>query len=427
MSMVNRKLIFSWCLYDWANSAYSTVIGTFVFSVYFANEIYGDPTGGSVVWGYTIGGAGLVVALFAPFAGAIADHGGYHKRWVGLATAMTVFASALLFFAEPDERFVIFSLILVVIATVGFEFGTIFYNSTLHLVAPKDQLGRVSGWGWSLGYFGGLTCLFVALATLIKPDFPWFGFSKQNAENIRAIGLLVAVWVGLFAIPFFIYMPVNKNVGAGLAKACRAGLRQLRSAASRMKSNRPMVLFLVASAIYRDGLATLFAVGGLYASDVHGMTIDQIMLFAIALNFSAGAGAFVFSWVDDYVGPQQTVLIGLAGLVVFGIAILFMGSKVMFIAFSIGLGIFVGPVQAASRSLAAKLSAKDKEAEMFGFYALSGKSVAFLGPFFYAASTDAFESQRAGLVTILLAWALGGLILGCVPPRTINGGNVVSR
>jgi len=427
MSMVNRKLIFSWCLYDWANSAYSTVIGTFVFSVYFAHEIYGDPTGGSVLWGYTIAGAGLVVALFAPFAGAIADHGGHHKRWVGLATATIVFASALLFFAEPHERFVMFSLILVAVATIGFEFGTIFYNSTLHQVASRAQLGRVSGWGWSLGYFGGLTCLFVALATLIKPDFPWFGFSKQNAENIRAIGLLVAVWVGLFAIPFFIYMPVSKNVGAGVAEAVSIGLRQLRSAARRMKSNRPMVLFLVASAIYRDGLATLFAIGGLYAADVHGMTIDQIMLFAIGLNFSAGLGAFVFAWVDDYIGPQKTVLIGLAGLVVFGLAILSVESRAIFIALSIGLGIFVGPVQAASRSLVAKLSAKGNEAEMFGFYALSGKSAAFLGPFFYAASTDLFDSQRAGLVTILVAWALGGLILGFVRPENINAENVVSR
>ena len=427
MSMVNRKLIFAWCLYDWANSSYSTVIGTFVFSVYFAHEIYGDPTGGSVVWGYTIAGAGLVVSLFAPFAGAIADHGGHHKRWMGLATATIVFASALLFFAEPHERFVVFSLILVAVATVGFEFGTIFYNSTLHLVAPRAQLGRVSGWGWSLGYFGGLACLFVALATLIKPDIPWFGFSKQNAENIRAIGLLVAVWVGLFAAPFFIYMPATKNLGAGLAEAIYVGLRQLSSAARRMKSNRPMVLFLVASAIYRDGLATLFTIGGLYAADVHGMTIDQIMLFAIALNFSAGIGAFIFAWVDDYIGPQQTVLIGLAGLVIFGIAILFMESRATFIALSIGLGIFVGPVQAASRSLVVKLSTEDNKAEMFGFYALSGKSVAFLGPFFYAASTDAFDSQRAGLVTILMAWALGGLILCFVRPGAINAGNVVSQ
>ena len=308
---MDRKIIFSWCLYDWANSAFSTVIGTFVFSVYFANQIYGDPTGGSILWGYTIGVAGLFVAIIAPVIGAIADHGGHHKKWMGLATGATVIASFLMFFAEPSERFIVFSLILVVIATIGFELGTIFYNSTLHLVAPKGYWGRVSGWGWSLGYLGGLFCLILALTTLIKPEVPFFGLSRQGSENIRAIGPLVAVWIGLFAIPIFIYMPSKKIRSGGIAVSFRAGLQKLRETIYTIKSNRPLVLFLLASALYRDGLATLFAIGGVYAADVHDMDIEQIMLFAIGLNLSSGIGAFVFSWLDDFIGSRDTILIGI--------------------------------------------------------------------------------------------------------------------
>ncbi|HAA92980.1 MAG TPA: MFS transporter, partial [Rhodospirillaceae bacterium] len=208
---VNRPAILSWCLYDWANSAFNTVIGTFIFSVYFAKGIYGDATGGSVVWGYAIGGAGLVVALLGPVVGAVADHSGRHKSWVASATGVTVLATAALYFAEPDQQFVLFALVLVVIATIAFELGAVFYNATLHAVAPPGMLGRVSGWGWATGYFGGLGCLGLGLVALVQPEVPWFGFAKEGAENIRATAPLVALWFGLFALPFFIFVPAYKG------------------------------------------------------------------------------------------------------------------------------------------------------------------------------------------------------------------------
>lgn len=428
VKLVNRPAIFSWCLYDWANSAFSTVIGTFIFSVYFAKGIFGDATGGSVVWGYAIGGAGLVVALLGPVVGAIADHSGRQKSWVAVATAVTVLATAALFFAEPDRQFVILTLALVAIATIAFEFSTVFYNATLHQVAPPDMLGRVSGWGWALGYFGGLGCLAVGLVALVQPDVPWFGFAKEGAENIRATGPLVAIWFSLFALPFFLFVPGHAGKTVSTASAIRAGLRQLRDTVREIGFYRPIVLFLIASALYRDGLATLFALGGLYAAGVYGMNFEEIMLFAIALNISAGLGAFVFAWMDDRAGSKETVLAALAGLLVFGTAILFTNDWIWFTALAIGLGIFVGPAQAASRSLMARLSPDGMETEMFGLYALTGKSVAFLGPIFYAAATDAFDSQRAGLVTILAVWALGGLLLlGVRTDQASSGGSDASR
>lgn len=425
---MNRPAVISWCLYDWANSAFNTVIGTFIFSVYFAKGIYGDANAGSVVWGYAVGGAGLVVALSGPVVGAIADHSGRHKGWVGAATAITVLASVALFYAEPNERFVIFALALVVIATIAFEFGTVFYNATLHRVAPPEMLGRVSGWGWAVGYFGGLGCLGIGLVALVQPETPWFGFAKEGAENIRATGPLVALWFGLFSLPFFLFVPGYRGAAVSTRVAIRAGLRQLRDTVREIKSYRPVVLFLIASALYRDGLATLFALGGLYAAGVYGMDFEEILLFAIALNVSAGLGAFAFAWMDDRAGSKQTVLAALAGLLAFGTAILFAEDRAWFTGLAVGLGIFVGPAQAASRSLMARLSPKGMETEMFGLYALTGKSVAFLGPVFYAAATDAFDSQRAGLVTILAVWALGGaLLLGVRTADTSNGGSGASR
>ncbi|HAA93481.1 MAG TPA: hypothetical protein DCE33_13620 [Rhodospirillaceae bacterium] len=222
-------------------------------------------------------------------------------------------------------------------------------------------------------------------------------------------------------------MPAYKGDSIPTGKAIRAGLRQLLDTVREIKSYRSIVLFLIASALYRDGLATLFALGGLYAAGVYGMGFEDIMLFAIGLNISAGLGAFAFAWVDDRVGSKQTVLAALAGLLVFGIAILFTDDRGWFVGLAIGLGVFVGPAQAASRSLMARISPRGMETEMFGLYALTGKSVAFLGPIFYAAATDAFDSQRAGLVTILVVWALGALLLLGVRTESSNAGNGASQ
>ena len=428
----NRPAIISWCLYDWANSAFNTVIGTFIFSVYFAKAVYGDATEGSVVWGYAIGGSGLAVALLGPVLGAIADRSGRRKPWIAGFTGVTVIASALLFYVKPDPDFVVVALVLVVIGSIAFEFCLVFYNATLHSIAPQTMLGRISGWGWAVGYVGGLGCLGVALIGLVQPEVPWFGLSKEMSENIRATGPLVALWFAIFSVPFFIFVPDGDPTRRPVGRIVFEGLRQLRKTIGDLKNHRPIVIFLIASALYRDGLVTLFALGGLYAAGVYNMDFQEIMLFAIALNVSAGMGAFGFSWLDDKIGSKETILLALCGLVGFGLAALFAENKFVFVALAVGLGVFVGPAQAASRTFMARLSPKGMETEMFGLYALSGKSVAFIGPILYAAATSAFGTQRAGLATIVLAWISGGLLLALVhetPGSTAGatGGGTVSN
>jgi UMF1 family MFS transporter len=254
--MTSRRAIFSWCLYDWANSAFNTVIGTFIFSVYFARGIYGDATAGSAVWGYTLGFAGLGVALASPVLGAIADRAGRRKPWLAVLVGLTVLPVALLWYARPSPDYVAFALACVVVATIAFELGNVFYNAMLHDIAPPAKLGRVSGWAWGFGYAGGLGCLALALVAFVQPETPWFGLDKESAANIRATGPLVAVWFVLFAVPLFLFTPDAPPTGCRLRAAVGAGLRQLRDTIRDVRRYRPIVLFLIASALYRDGLAS---------------------------------------------------------------------------------------------------------------------------------------------------------------------------
>lgn len=412
--MTTRRAVFSWCLYDWANSAFNTVIGTFVFSVYFARGVYGDETAGSAVWGYALGAAGLAVAFTSPVLGAIADRGGARKPWLGVFVAMTLIATALLWYATPDKSMVPFVLACVVIASVAFEIANVFYNAMLEDVAPPGMIGRVSGWAWGLGYAGGLGCLLIALVGFIQPDRPLFGLSTENAENIRATAVLVALWFGLFALPLFLFTPDTPATRVPLRQAAADGLAQLARTLRDVRRYGNIVRFLIASALYRDGLTTLFAMGGLYAAGTFGMDFEEILIFAIGLNVTAGLGAFGFAWLDDAAGSKKTVLVALIGLTGFGTATLLISDKTVFIALALGLGIFVGPAQAASRSLMARLSPNELETEMFGLYAFSGKSVAFLGPIFFGLATEAFDSQRAGMAVIILFFVAGGMVLATV-------------
>ena len=399
--------IAAWCLYDWANSAFNTVIGTFVFSVYFARGVYGDETGGSAVWAYALAAAGFAIVLLSPVLGAVADRVGRRKPWIAVFTLLTVIPTAMLWWAMPAQDAVAYTLICVVLATIAFELGVVFYNAMLPGVAPRGMIGRVSGWGWGVGYFGGLACLAVALVGFVQTDEPWFGVGTESAANIRATAPLVAVWVAVFAVPLFLFTPDEPSRGIGLGQAVREGLRQLAATARNVGQYANILRYLIASAIYRDGMNTLFAVGGLYAAGVFGMDFAEIMIFAIALNVTAGLGSVAFAWIDDWIGSKRTVVYSLIGTIATGLPILLIEDKGWFFALAVILGIFVGPVQAASRSMMARLAPDTIRTEMFGLYALSGKAVAFLGPLCYGLATDAFGTQRAGMASVLAFFTIG--------------------
>ncbi|MDH5747816.1 MAG: MFS transporter [Rhodospirillales bacterium] len=405
----------AWAFYDWANSAFPTVITTFVFAAYFEKAIAADPVSGTEAWGYALSASALAVAFAGPVLGAIADHAGRRKPWVFAFTACCVVATGMLWFAEPDPSHVIWTLIVVALANFSFEMGMVFYNSMLPDLAGRHHMGRVSGLGWGLGYVGGLACLVLTLIALVQTETPWFGLSKANSENIRAIGPLVAVWFAVFSLPFFLFTPDVPASGISFMDSVRRGLNTLRGTFAQIHQYASIARFLLARMIYTDGLTTLFTFGGIYAAGTFGMDFEELILFGIGMNVTAGFGAAAFAWVDDWIGPKRTILIALGCLTVLGAAVLMVPTKTLFWVFGLPLGLFVGPAQAASRSMMAHMAPDGLHTEMFGLYALSGKATAFLGPALLGLITGIFESQRAGMAVILVFLIAGILLLRGVP------------
>lgn len=406
-----RRGIIGWCLYDWANSAFPTVIITFVFAAYFTKGVAPDEVTGTALWGQAIGWSALVVAALSPIVGAIADHTGRRKPWLFVTTLLCVLCSSALWTIAPDENLIVRALIIVALANIAFEMGMVFYNAMLPDIASADRIGRISGWGWGAGYIGGLSCLALVLVLFVQAETPAFGLDKDSAEHLRAVGPFVGIWMVLFALPLFLLTPDRPATGIGGREAITRGIRELVSTIKKARQHAQVFKFLIARMIYTDGLNTLFAFGGIYAAGTFGMSFSDLIIFGIGINVTAGIGAFAFAWADDRWGPMRVIYVSLAALCVLSTAILFVTDISLFWVIGLSLGIFVGPAQSASRSMMARLAPPEITTEMFGLYALSGKATAFLGPMLVGALTAASGSQRVGMAAIVAFFVVGGLLL----------------
>ncbi len=405
-----KAAIAAWCLYDWANSAFPTVVVTFVFAAYFERALAPSPEVATSQWGTAISLSALAVALLAPVFGAIADKSGRRKPWVALFTAICLVTGAGLWTVEPSLDFALRALILVAVANAAFELAHVFYNAMLPEISPRGMMGRISGWAWGLGYFGGLMSLVLCLLLLIWPDPPLFGLDAEMAEPVRATTLLVTAWFFVFSLPLFLLTPDSPAGGYSVAGAVREGLGQLVRTFVQLRRYANIAWFLLGRMIYIDGLNTLFVFGGIYAAGRFGMDTEEILLFAILLNVTAGLGAFAFGWIDDWIGAKRTIIISVIGLIVLGAAVLLVEGKLWFYIVGAALGVFVGPAQSASRSLMARLAPEEMRNEMFGLYAFSGKATAFLGPFVVTVLTAATDNMRIGMSSILVFLLVGLLI-----------------
>lgn len=407
----------SWCLYDWASSSFSIIVMTFIFATYFTTKVAANPILGTYQWANATSIAGVVIAFTSPLFGAIADHAGYHKRWLFFFTALCVISSAFLWFSYPDVNSVSLTLVCLIFGTIGLEVGLVFYNAFLPQLAPKRYLGRISGIGWGCGYLGGILALTIALLLFVRSNV--FGLNIASAEQVRICGPYVALWFALFSIPLFLFVPNLPFKPQPLPKAIRAGWRELISTLKKLPKEKNIFLYLISHMIYADGLNTLFIFGGIYAAGTYGMSFEEVLWFGITMNITAGIGAIALGWMDDFLGSKLTVIISLIFLTILGIPLLFLHNKMTFWIVALCLCIFVGPVQSASRSLMVRLIAnKETSTEMFGLYALSGRITAFVGPWLFGVMTLTFDSQRFGMSTVLVFFAVGALLL--IPVKIIK-------
>ena len=408
----HNRTIAAWCLYDWANSAFTTLVVTFVYSTYFTKAIAPDPATGTLLWSRGIGISAVLVALLSPLLGSLADHSGRRKRSLLIATMVCVAATALLTFVRPDgPNAIALALTLFVVANIAYELGIVFYNAFLPDLAPASKIGAISGYGWGLGYAGGIVCMAVGLVCLVTPQ-PLLGISTELGFNIRATNLLVACWFLIFNLPLLLRLrdqppPEPRNrTGSPMAN--------FRQTWYDLRTYPEVIKFLIARLLYNDGLVTVFAFGGIYAATTFGMGMREVMLFGIVINIAAGVGALCFGFVDDAIGGKRTIRISIIALfLATGLAVV-APDKTWFWTAAVLIGLFVGPNQSASRSLMGRFVPPRHQAEFYGFFSFSGKISSFLGPILLGIVTARFQSQRAGVATVLIFFVVGGLLLETV-------------
>jgi UMF1 family MFS transporter len=411
----SASAIWSWALYDFANSPFTTLVVTFVYATYFTQAIAPDAISGTELWSRAVSITALIIAIGSPLLGALADRGGYRKLFFLITVIVCIVATVALYRALPGQ--VMLALTLFVIANVAFEFSEVFYNAFLPDLAPPQRIGWVSGLGWALGYIGGLLALAIALVALIQPEQPWFGFSKDLGENIRATNLVVAVWLAVFTIPMLVWVHEDKSRVSRGGGIVAASFAQLMRTFSEVRKYRHMVRFLLARLLYNDGLVTVFAFGGIFAAETFGFTLQQVLVFGIVINLAAGIGAFGMGYLDDRIGGKRTIIISLFGLIGATVLAMLATSQAAFWVAGILIGIFAGPNQSASRSLMARFVPDDMENEFFGFFAFSGKLTAFLGPLMLGVLTAWSGSQRVGVSAVIVLLIAGMVLLFSVDER----------
>jgi MFS transporter, UMF1 family len=438
-----RRAVAAWVMFDWAAQPFFTLVTTFIFAPFFAAAIASSPEQGQALWGYATGFAGLCIALLSPVLGAIADQAGGRKPWIAVFGAMLVLGCAILWFAVPgSQHAVTFALLGYVIALIGAEFATVFNNAMMPTLVPPEQIGRLSGTGWAMGYLGGLISLALTLAFLASDPVsgrtlldvpPLFGLDGFARDGDRFTGPLSAVWFLVFVLPMFLLVS-DRPRRMALGAAVNSGMARLRQTVFSLQAKRDLARFLLANMIYADALVALFAFGGIYAAGAFGWGSIEIGVFGILLTVTGTFGAWLGGRLDDRLGSRVVISASLIVLMLTCLGIMGTTRESVFFVFPaqgplvgdglyastperiyVGLGLLIGlvagPVQAASRSLLIRLAPKEDIGQYFGLFALSGKVTSFVGPVLVAIVTQISGSQRVGIAVLLIMFAAGFLIL----------------
>jgi MFS transporter, UMF1 family len=423
-SSVARGRVLAWALWDWGSAAYHAVILTFVFSVYLTDAVGDRRPEASAALGYAIGTAGLLIAVLAPVIGQRADAAGRRKLATAVWTALTILTMAGLFAVRDDIDYLWLGLVLLGLGSIVAELAQVSYNAMLTQVSTPATIGRVSGFGWAMGYLGGIVLLLGAYYGFIAGDGPTAGFlavPTADGYNVRLVALAAAAWFLVFALPLFVRVPEvapppDRPARTGLVASYRALVTDLRTLYRRSPHT---VYFLGASALFRDGLAAIFAFGAVLAVGVYGVGAGDVLLFGVAANVVAALGALAGGRLEDRVGPKAVIVVSLLGMIAMGTVLLFVSGPLPFWVFGLALTLFVGPAQSSSRTFLARLAPPGREGQLFGLYATTGRAVSFLAPSLFGLFVSLFATQRAGIAGILLVLAAGLLALWPVRPPAV--------
>lgn len=415
--------VYAWSLWDWGSAAFNAVITTFVFTVYITDADAFGP-GASQKLGWVLAGAGALIAVCAPVAGLRSDRSGRRTFWLGVNTLAVVVISGALFFVQPDPGYLWLGLILLGAGNIFFELASVNYYAMLNELSTPRTIGRVSGLGWGLGYIGGIVLLLIVYFGLISPDVGLFGITSDNGMDVRVTMLVCAVWTLVFSLPVLLTVRDDKSARGRLPRLGVVGSYRLlfRSVAEVWRRDHHIVYFLVASAIFRDGLAGVFTFGGVIAATVFGFSTGDVIIFGVVANLVAGVATIAFGALDDLLGPKRVIIGSLVAMILagFGVFLLHDRGTTVFWALGLLLCVFVGPAQSASRTFLARLIPKGKEGEVFGLYATTGRAVSFLAPAMFSVAIavgaavsgiPAADAEYWGILGILAVLTLGLLLL----------------
>ncbi len=403
-----KSRTWAWALWDWAEQPFPTIFQTFIFATYITSEYFGDPDENAQALSLAGLIAGILVAVISPVFGRKSDEAGKRKFWLLANSAGLIVIMAAAYFVAPTPEFLLFGLVLYAAGSLIQESAFINYYAMLRQVSTPGNIGKVSGMAWGLGYAGGILLLLISLIGFVLPETPWFGVSTDNAENIRILFLFSAIWMTVFTIPLVFLIPEIPAKADARKESILGAYRKLWKQLVSLREQAPETLkFLIASAVYRDGLAGVFTFGAILGTVAFGFSKTEVIFFGIAANLVAGIGAALGGLFDDRLGSRKTIIISLVGLLVAGTGVFALASQgqITYWIGGLALCLFVGPAQASSRTFVARFTPAGREGEVFGLYQTTGRAASFLAPGAWWISTSL--AAAAGITATAIFGVLG--------------------
>ncbi|MGV9803727.1 MFS transporter [Mycobacterium sp. NPDC003449] len=426
--MINpgRTRVLAWALWDCGATGLNAIVVTFVFSVYLTGSVGADLPGDTTPasWlGRAMTVAGLAVALLAPATGIWVDAPQRRRGVLAVMTGAAVLLTAAMSLIRDDYHYLLPGLVLLACTAACNELATVPYNAMLRQLSTPDTSGRVSGLGLGLGYAGSVVLLLLAYVGFISGDGDTrglLGIPVEDGQNVRAVMLLAAAWFALFALPVFLFVPRVAGLGPADKVGFLGAYRKLWSEVrGEWRRDRNVVYYLVASAVFRDGLAGVFAFGAVLGVNVYGISQGDVLLFGMSACVIAALGAVSGGLLDDRVGSKPIIIGSLVCMIVVGLTLLTLSGPVAFWACGLLLCLFIGPTLSAARTLMLRMSVEGKEGVAFGLYTTVGRAASFLAPWLFFVFIDVFDADRAGMggLVLVLAAGLAGMVAVRTPAR----------